>query len=161
MGAANDGARDRSVASCCHLVPKLRSSFFGYNRSVSRGAYGPEFQRALGLGTPELFAHSRTDAECLRQRCAEHDNRNRDTCRTSPYSRWVFQFFTSSSLLSLFAQPIFGSHANAEDPIVARLQLLETSNLWLASLQSLVVAAIGVLFFLEEGEKRQAETRGE
>jgi hypothetical protein len=59
-------------------------------------------------------------------------------------------FYILAILVALLAQPIYGSYVGGADPTSARLDLLETSNLWLAPLQSLVVAAIGVLFFLKE-----------
>jgi hypothetical protein len=63
-------------------------------------------------------------------------------------------FYLVIFLLTILVQPSLQLFGNGDDPIAARLKLLETSNIWLGPLQAMVVAAIGVVFFLkEEGAK--------
>jgi hypothetical protein len=61
-------------------------------------------------------------------------------------------FYVIAILLSLLIQPFAKDLVNAPDYATSRVELLEMSNIWLAPLQGLVVAALGVLFFLKEGE---------
>lgn len=61
-------------------------------------------------------------------------------------------FYLAILLMTILAEPIFlymrqGTRASAVD-------LLQTSNLWLGPLQGLVVAALGVLFFLKDEDKK-------
>jgi hypothetical protein len=57
-------------------------------------------------------------------------------------------FYLVLLLVTVLAQPFFLT-AGA-DQKASPVELLEISNLWLAPLQGLVVAALGVLFFLKE-----------
>lgn len=124
------------------------------------GAYGDELQRAWSWALPNFLPTlalmlSVFAADALRSSGDEGQTvvrRNFALLATS-----LSIFYIVVILISLVAQPIFGTYAAADDPIVARLELLEASNLWLAPLQSLVVAAIGVLFFLKETKTSAAE----
>jgi cytochrome bd-type quinol oxidase subunit 2 len=57
-------------------------------------------------------------------------------------------FYLAMLLLTILSQPLVQFYN--PDTKLSRIQTLETSNLWLAPLQGLVVVAIGVLFFLKE-----------
>jgi hypothetical protein len=61
-------------------------------------------------------------------------------------------FYLFAIFASVLSQPFVGLD-EGEDPIESRLALLELSNIWLAPMQALVVASIGVLFFLKEAKK--------
>lgn len=126
------------------------------------GAYGEELQRAWSWALPNFLP---TLALMLSVFAADA---LRPANESETFVRYNFAllamglslFYIAVLLLSLLAQPIFGSHADATNPVLARLELLEISNLWLAPLQSLVVASIGVLFFLKEGEAKQGGMTG-
>jgi hypothetical protein len=78
----------------------------------------------------------------------------------SPHLKVRLPFFKLSMGLSIFyvvvllaailAEPIFLTFRTG--PKVSAVDLLQLSNLWLGPLQGLVVAALGVLFFLKEQE---------
>lgn len=59
-------------------------------------------------------------------------------------------FYLLIFLLTILVQPSLQLFGNGDDAVVAKLKLLETSNIWLGPLQAMVVAAIGVVFFLKE-----------
>lgn len=63
---------------------------------------------------------------------------------------WLSVFYLLVVLISLFGPTFSPQVAGAPDPTAARFDFMETSNVWLAPLQGLVVAALGVLFFLKE-----------
>lgn len=58
-------------------------------------------------------------------------------------------FYLLMLLLTILIQPFVGAWRN--EPSAA--QSLETANLWLGPLQGLVVAALGVLFFIKQKEQ--------
>ena len=67
-------------------------------------------------------------------------------------------FYLFVLLISVFVQPFLTT--DGAELVTRRIQVLETSNIWLGPLQGLVVAALGVLFFLkDEGrEHHQRDT---
>jgi hypothetical protein len=67
-------------------------------------------------------------------------------------------FYLLLVVLSILLQPVFGAAGGDGDPASDRLELLDLSNLWLAPLQALVVGALGVLFFVKDGETEKKET---
>ncbi|MCP4395743.1 MAG: hypothetical protein GY801_00320 [bacterium] len=118
------------------------------------GAYGDQVQRAWGWALPNFLP---TLALMVSVFAADA---LRPFTETATYVRKNFFylavglsiFYILAILLSLVA-PLFAYQvSDAPDLITARLELLEMSNIWLAPLQSLVVASLGVLFFLKEGE---------
>lgn len=67
-------------------------------------------------------------------------------------------FYLTLLLLTILVQPFLHLlPGDAVDAVERRLSLLETSNLWLAPLQGLVVAVLGVVFFLKEQADHAAE----
>lgn len=121
------------------------------------GAYGSDVQRAFGWALPNFLPTlalmvSVFAAEALRPiRESVTFVRRSFTSLTVGLSI----FYLLLLLLSILAFPIFGNFANQENPIEARLTLMEQSNVFLAPVQSLVVLAIGTLFFLkEEGQEK-------
>jgi hypothetical protein len=62
-------------------------------------------------------------------------------------------FYLACLLLTILMHPFILTWSVNRNQ--TQLDLLEMSNLWLAPLQGLVVAAIGVLFFLKEDDKRK------
>jgi len=69
-------------------------------------------------------------------------------------------FYLSTFILSILVQPLLQwFNTTTEGGVTVRIELLETSNIWLAPLQGLVIAALGVLFFLKEGEKKKEAGR--
>jgi hypothetical protein len=74
-------------------------------------------------------------------------------------------FYLLVLLATILAQPIIMTKVG--DPNMDQVGILEVSNLWLAPLQGLVVAALGVLFFLRQdaaqppkGEPNGSANRG-
>jgi hypothetical protein len=64
----------------------------------------------------------------------------------------IFYLLTLS--LSILVQPVLQLlNSEGQGGVLIRIELLETSNIWLAPLQGLVIASIGVLFFLKEAVK--------
>jgi hypothetical protein len=64
-------------------------------------------------------------------------------------------FYLLMLLLTILIQPF--AAAWRADPAISNGQALETSNLWLGPLQGLVVAALGVLFFLKQKPEAPAD----
>ena len=127
------------------------------------GAYGDELQRAWSWALPNFLPTlalmlSVFAADALRPAGESETLVRRNFAFLS---LCVSIFYVVVILISLLAQPIFGTYADTSDQVAARLELLETSNLWLGPLQSLVVAAIGVLFFLKEGKAPQSGAQKE
>jgi hypothetical protein len=58
-------------------------------------------------------------------------------------------------MLSILSPPIVNYFSNQQ--VVDRIRILETSNLWLAPLQGLVVVALGILFFLKQNDDEETK----
>ncbi len=120
------------------------------------GAYGDQLQRAWGWALPNFLP---TLALMVSVFAADALN---PLSETASYVRKNFCylaiglsiFYILVILISLVTQPLAGEINDAPDLITARLELLEMSNMWLAPLQGLVVASLGLLFFLKEGASR-------
>lgn len=120
------------------------------------GAYGDELQRAWGWALPNflptlalMISVFATDA--LRP-MSETDAVVRRNFASLALA--LSAFYLLILFVSVAGQVIFMSYNSTDDLVERRLTLLETSNYWLAPLQSLVVAAIGTLFFLKEENER-------
>ena len=116
------------------------------------GAYGEDMQRAWGWALPNFLPTTALIISVFAADAFAPYSETETLVRKS-FSRLALGlsiFYVATILFSLLVQPFVGNPTNAEDPIQARLELLEASNLWLAPLQSLVVAALGVLFFLKK-----------
>lgn len=124
------------------------------------GAYGSELQRAWGWALPNFLP---TLALMISVFAADA---MRAPGETDAVVRRNFAFLalalSAFYLLVLFVsvagQVIFMSYNSTDELVERRLTLLEISNYWLAPLQSLVVAAIGTLFFLKEENKSSDQT---
>jgi hypothetical protein len=132
------------------------------------GAYGDNLQRVWGWALPNFLPTlalmvSVFAADAL----APHRGRplrvRRNFCTLAV---WLSVFYLVLLLLSVFAQPIVRSflleQGNGATP--ERVEMLETSSLWLGPVQGLVVIVMGVLFFLKEdapdGRVAAPELRG-
>jgi hypothetical protein len=114
-------------------------------------AYGSEVRRAWAWALPNFLPTlalmvSVFAADALRP--AERDAAVRRNF--ADLALVLSGFYLVAVLFSLIGQPLHGLFADAPSPVAARLALLEMSNLWLGPLQSLVIAAIGVVFFLRD-----------
>lgn len=112
------------------------------------GAYGQEAARAFSWALPNFLPTlslmvSVFAADALKPADAEPAQVRRGFAALAV---WLSVFYFVLLLGSLLIQP-FAGHA---DTPADRLRFLEMSNLWLAPLQSLVVLALGVLFFLKK-----------
>jgi len=109
----------------------------------------PNFVPTLALMV-SVFA-----ADALRPYDAAHELKVRE-----PFfklSMGLSIFYLIILFATILAEPLFLTFRS--DPNTSPVQLLEISNLWLGPLQGLVVAALGVLFFLkEEGPGRAQKT---
>jgi hypothetical protein len=57
-------------------------------------------------------------------------------------------FYLFVLFLSVFAQPLLT--VEGTEVVTKRIEFIETSSIWLGPIQGLVVAALGVLFFLKD-----------
>ncbi len=116
------------------------------------GVYGAEAQRAWGWALPNVLP---TLALMVSVFAA-------DAMKASDPALGVRRGFSHLAtalsafyLLAIFASVFGQAFVDLDDgqtDAERRLALLDLSNIWLAPLQSLVVAAIGVLFFLKEAK---------
>lgn len=122
------------------------------------GAYGDDLQRAWSWALPNFLPTLALMLGVFAADAFKYSAESETAVRSNfaVLAMCLSGFYIFILLISLFAQPIFGSYSTAQNSVAARLQLLEISNLWLAPLQSLVVGAIGVLFFLKEGKSAEA-----
>ncbi len=67
-------------------------------------------------------------------------------------------FYLIIFLVTILSEPIFLYVHQGEK--VTAIDLLQTSNLWLGPLQGIVVAALGVLFFLKDEDKKSQGAGG-
>jgi hypothetical protein len=132
------------------------------------GAYGDNLQRVWGWALPNFLPTlalmvSVFAADAL----APHRGRPLQVRRNfSTMATWLSAFYIGLLLLSVFAQPVVRSFfvERVEEALPERVEMLETSSLWLGPVQGLVVMVMGVLFFLKEdapeGRVAPPETRG-
>jgi hypothetical protein len=59
-------------------------------------------------------------------------------------------FYLGLLLVAILVQPLLQIFNGGVGGMAVRIELLETSNIWLGPMQGLVVASLGVLFFLKE-----------
>lgn len=120
------------------------------------GAYGPEVQRAFGWALPNILPTlalmvSVFAADALRP-VSESTTVVRKNFTNLTVGLSVFYLLLLS--LAILAFPVFGGGTQEDSQIEARLSLMEQSNVFLAPVQSIVVLAIGTLFFLKEEERK-------
>ena len=118
------------------------------------GAYGEHMQRAWGWALPNFMPTTALIISVFAADAFSPYSKTETLVRKS-FARLALGisiFYVAVMLFSLLIQPFINDPTNAEDPVLAKLKLLEASNLWLAPLQSLVVAAMGVLFFLNKNK---------
>ena len=113
------------------------------------GAFEGDLQRAWGWALPNFLPTlslmlSVFAADALHK--TESEIRVRKTFLT--LSVWLSIFYLVTLLFTVLSQPIVLFYN--PDAAFSRIEMLETSNLWLGPLQGLVVVALGVLFFLKE-----------
>lgn len=115
------------------------------------GALGSDLQRAWGWALPNFLP---TIALMLSVFAS-------DALRPGASSRFVVEirfctlsiglsiFYLAMLLLSILSPPLVNYFRSPADHF-EEMAILETSSIWLAPLQALVVIALGVLFFLKE-----------
>jgi hypothetical protein len=122
------------------------------------GVYGNDTQRVWGWALPNFLPTlalmlSVFAADALKPHANDTMFVRKNFCMLA---LCLSLFYLSVFLLSILAQPFLPWFRGPEEAgVEARIQLLETSNMWLAPLQGLVVISLGVLFFLKEGQKKQ------
>ncbi|MGV6851924.1 MAG: hypothetical protein ACWA5R_07075 [bacterium] len=116
------------------------------------GAYGDQVQRAWGWALPNFLPTLALMVSVFTSDALKPTTDKVTFVRKNFYylALGLSIFYVITILMSLLVQP-FLNPGNTSDLITARLELLEMSNIWLAPLQGLVVAALGVLFFIKEG----------
>jgi hypothetical protein len=117
------------------------------------GAYGTQVQRAWALPTfmPTLaLMTSVFAADAMKPATGTRAFVRRGFTNLSV---GLSIFYIIVLFVSVLVQPFAAANSGAADIVTARLELLELSNLWLAPLQSIVVGALGVLFFLKQDDK--------
>jgi hypothetical protein len=121
------------------------------------GVYGSELQRVWGWALPNFLPTlalivSVFAAEALKPYETNQTFVRANFCRLSiGLSIFYLVAFSLSILTQPFLQILRGP---TSDGISMKIDVLETSNIWLGPLQGLVVVSLGVLFFLKEGEKK-------
>jgi hypothetical protein len=114
------------------------------------GAYGDEVQRVWGWALPNFLPTvalmvSVFASEALLPSSDRAPSVRRNFFRLS-FALSVFYLLVL--LIPVLLQPFVA--ASDPDLVDKRIQLLETSNIWLGPLQGIVVTALGVLFFLKD-----------
>ena len=127
------------------------------------GVYGDELQRVWGWALPNFLP---TLALMVSVFAAD---------ALKPYSKDVLFvrknfcllamslsiFYLCAFMLSILVQPLLQMFSSkGVGGVTVRIDLLETSNIWLGPLQGLVIVSLGILFFLKEGEKKEDEKQG-
>ena len=125
------------------------------------GVYGNELQRVWGWALPNLLPTlalmiSVFAADAIKPD-SEHVILVRKNFCTLAIS--LSAFYLCAFLVSILVQPFLQTfHSSGHGGANVRIELLETSNIWLAPLQGLVIASLGVLFFLKEAAKNQTNS---
>lgn len=104
------------------------------------------------MGSARFSTDNSTHGECVCIGRSTPLQREYSRCPTQllDFIIVAFGFYLFVLILSVLIQPFLAAPDERIDRVVVRVQMLETSNLWLAPLQGLVVIALGVLFFLKE-----------
>lgn len=125
------------------------------------GVYGDELQRVWGWALPNLVPTLALMVSVFAADAHNQQAGSRVRVRRNFYilAAGLSIFYLAIFSLSILVQPLVqllnpGSSADVH----ARIVLMEKSNIWLGPIQGLVVASIGVLFFLRE--KDQDSTSG-
>jgi hypothetical protein len=119
--------------------------------------YGEDVLRAWGWALPNFLPTlalmvSVFAADALKPPSADGPKVRRNFLRLSYY---ISLFYLAVFLFTLVSPPIALSvRGRVEERAI---DILELSNLWLAPIQGLVIALVGVLFFLKENDKDQAD----
>jgi hypothetical protein len=119
------------------------------------GAYGSELQRVWGWALPNFLPTlalmvSVFAADALKPSAGGLIVRR----HVLNLSVGLSLFYLFMLLLTIFAQPLIMTYSG--NTAIERVEMLETSNLWLGPVQGLVVVALGVLFFLKEEDAAAA-----
>lgn len=114
------------------------------------GAYGDELQRVWGWALPNFLPTIALMVSVFASEALLPSSERAPTVRRNflKLSIALSVFYLLVLFLSVLAQPFV--HADGTDLVDKRIELLETSNIWLGPLQGLVVTALGVLFFLKD-----------
>jgi len=114
------------------------------------GAYGKDLQRVWGWALPNFLPTlalmvSVFAADALKPNAGKPLLVRRNFCTLS---MWLSIFYLLMLLLTVFAQPFIRTYVG--DTTTDRVEMLESSSIWLGPLQGVVVIALGVLFFMKE-----------
>lgn len=116
------------------------------------GVYGEDLQRVWSWALPNFLPTLALMVSVFAADALKTEKNMTYTVQLNFYklSMWLSAFYLLMLMLSILSPPLVSYFTHSH---VDRIKLLETSNLWLAPLQSLVVAALGVLFFLKKDAK--------
>lgn len=123
------------------------------------GVYGDQLQRAWGWALPNFLPTLALMVSVFAADALRSEIDSSIVVRRNFYilSLALSAFYLLTLLVAILAQPALQLlDKKTEGGIVVRMELLETSNIWLGPLQGLVIASIGVLFFLKEDTKTAA-----
>ena len=121
------------------------------------GVYGNELQRVWGWALPNFLPTLALMVSVFAADALRSQTEVTIVVRRNFYilSTALSVFYLIILLVSILIQPALQLlSAKGEGGITVRIELLETSNIWLGPLQGLVIASIGVLFFLKEDDKK-------
>lgn len=126
------------------------------------GVYGKELQRVWGWALPNFLPTLALMVSVFAADALRAQSEVSIVVRRNFFvlSASLSVFYLLILIASILIQPALQTfNANGEGGVAARIELLETSNIWLGPLQGLVIASIGVLFFLKEDDKASTPAR--
>lgn len=123
------------------------------------GVYGKDLQRAWGWALPNFLPTLALMVSVFAADALRAQSETTILVRRNFFllSASLSIFYLLILMTSILIGPALQSfNPSGEGGVASRIELLETSNIWLGPLQGLVIASIGVLFFLKEDEKAGA-----
>jgi hypothetical protein len=120
------------------------------------GVFGDEIQRVWGWALPNFVPTLALMISVFAAEAVKPHAKDTSFVRKNFYllALGLSVFYLGLLLFSILIQPfLHWINGAAGGGIAARMDLLETSNLWLGPLQGLVVGSLSVLFFLQKEQK--------
>lgn len=120
------------------------------------GVYGDELQRVWGWALPNFVPTLALMVSVFAADALNQQAGNSIQVRRNFYilAIGLSIFYLAIFSLSILVQPLMQLlNPGASADVHARIVLMEKSNIWLGPIQGLVIASIGVLFFLREKDQ--------
>ncbi len=121
------------------------------------GAYQENLQNVWGWALPNFLPTISVMISVFAGDALLHDERptyvRKNFCNLAFY---LSVFYLLLVFISILAPPLV-NYFNGPDANVDKLQIMQSSNLWLGPVQGLVVVSLGVLFFLKEDKENNGD----